>query len=220
MAKRSRNRKGRKWFDSAHASLCLLGSYLLLIGLFKPLEDKVKLKQKVLKYTPIQKLEMLFVSLLAGAKAVYQTGTTLRVDRALQVAFGLPGCADQSVIADTLDAATDQDVAALRQAIEASFEQHSQARALVNLLLLRIQVCRRRRDGHADAGDGDRAGGGHDPVLAQAPAIQSAIDGVAGTGGYGADVGGQCNRDGAAGIGRAGAQAHIEPSGLHRIAIG
>ena len=135
MAKRSRNRKGRKWFDSAHASLCLLGSYLLLIGLFKPLEDKVKLKQKVLKYTPIQKLEMLFVSLLAGAKAVYQTGTTLRcaqgrllrVDRALQVAFGLPGCADQSVIADTLDAATDQDVAALRQAIEASFEQHSQA---------------------------------------------------------------------------------------------
>jgi len=128
MAKRSRYRQGRKWFDSAHASLCLLGSYLGLIGFFKPLEEKVKLKQKVLKYTPIQKLEMLFVSLLAGAKAVYQTGTTLRVDRALQVAFGLPGCADQSVIADTLDAATDQDVAALRQAIEASFEQHSQAR--------------------------------------------------------------------------------------------
>jgi len=71
---------------------------------------------------------MLFVSLLAGAKTVYQAGTTLRVDRALQVAFGLPGCADQSIIADTLDAATDQDVAALRQAIEASFEKHSQVR--------------------------------------------------------------------------------------------
>jgi len=78
--------------------------------------------------TPLQKLEMLFVSLLAGAKTVYQAGTTLRVDRALQVAFGLPGCADQSIIADTLDAATDQDVAALRQAIEASFEKHSQVR--------------------------------------------------------------------------------------------
>ena len=29
------------------------------------------------KYTPIQKVEMTFVSLLAGAKAIAQTGTTL-----------------------------------------------------------------------------------------------------------------------------------------------
>lgn len=71
---------------------------------------------------------MPFVSLLAGARAVAHTGTTLRVDPALPAAFGLPGCADQSVIADTLDAATAPDVADLRQAIEPLVVQFSQAR--------------------------------------------------------------------------------------------
>jgi hypothetical protein len=71
---------------------------------------------------------MIFVSLLAGANTVYQTGTTLRVDPALQAAFGLPGCAEQSVLADTLDAATEAAVAALRQVVEASFGQYSEVR--------------------------------------------------------------------------------------------
>jgi hypothetical protein len=115
----------RKWYDSAYASLCGLGAYLQRTGFVAPLEAEVQLHQKVLRYTPIQKLEMLFVSLLAGAKAVAHTGLTLRVDRALQVAFGLPGCADQSVLADTLDAATDADVAALRRACDTLFRQHS-----------------------------------------------------------------------------------------------
>jgi hypothetical protein len=115
----------RKWYDSAYASLCGLGAYLQRTGFFAPLEAEVQIQQKVLRYTPIQKLEMLFVSLLAGAKAVAHTGLTLRVDRALQVAFGLPGCADQSVLADTLDAATDADVAALRRACDTLFRQHS-----------------------------------------------------------------------------------------------
>jgi hypothetical protein len=138
VAKGSRARRRRKWHDSGHASLCLLGLYLCLTGFFRPLEEGVRLKQKVIKYSPAQKLEMVLVSLLAGAKAVSHSGATLRVDRALQAAFGLPGCAEQSVLADTLDAATDQDVADLRQVVEASFEQHSQARrhALTREVLL------------------------------------------------------------------------------------
>src|SRR5215211_5544856 len=118
----------RQWLDSAHASLCVLGGYLRAREFFRPLEDGVHLKQKVHQYTPAQKLEMIFVSLLAGAKAVYHTGTTLRTDPALQAAFGLPGCAEQSVLADTLDAATDADVTALRQVVEATFLQYSPAR--------------------------------------------------------------------------------------------
>jgi hypothetical protein len=122
------SKRQRTWHDSGHASLCVLGSYLRLIGFFRPLEAGITLKQKVRKYTSVQKLEMLFVSLVAGAKAVSQTSTTLKVDRALQVAFGRPGCAEQSVIADTLDAATEQAVAERRQVVEATFVQHSQAR--------------------------------------------------------------------------------------------
>ena len=81
--------------------------------LFTPLETHVQIQQKTLKYTPVQKLEMLFVALLAGAKAVSPTNTTLGVDAALCQTFGLPGCADQSVIAATLSAATEADVLAL-----------------------------------------------------------------------------------------------------------
>jgi hypothetical protein len=97
------------------------------IDFFGPLEARVHLKQKVCKYTPIQKVEMVFVALLAGAKAIAHTGTTLRVDPALQCAFELPGCADQSVLAETLNAAPEQDVAALRTTVEELFPQHSQA---------------------------------------------------------------------------------------------
>jgi len=57
--------------------------------------------------------------LLVGATAVYHTSRTLRVDEALQAAFGLHSCADQSVLADTLDAATPEDVVPLRSATAA-----------------------------------------------------------------------------------------------------
>ena len=81
----------RTWLESSHASLCALGAYLRQIDFFAPLEVRLHLKQKVVKDTPIQKVEMVFVALLAGTKAIAQTGTTLRVDPALQRAFGLPG---------------------------------------------------------------------------------------------------------------------------------
>jgi hypothetical protein len=116
------------WHDSAHASLCVLGSYLRRTGFFQPLETHMQIQQKTLKYTPVQKLEMFFVALLAGAKAVSHTNTTVGVDPALWRAFGLPGCADQSVIAATLDAATLADVAALQAALAETFRSSSQAR--------------------------------------------------------------------------------------------
>lgn len=118
----------RVWHDSAHASLCLLGTYLRRTGFFQPLETHMQIQQKTLKYTPVQKLEMFFVALLAGAKAVSHTSTTVGVDLALCTAFGLPGCADQSVIAATLNAATPTDVAALQAALAETFRCFSRAR--------------------------------------------------------------------------------------------
>ena len=128
MNKNSRRSRRRKWHDSAHASLCLLGWYLRHVGFLTRLAEGVTIGQKILKYSSAQKIVMLFASLLAGVKAVAHTGLTLRVDRALQAAFGLPGCAEQSVIADTLDAATGEDVAALRALVAAQFRRHSQTR--------------------------------------------------------------------------------------------
>src|SRR2546427_2119600 len=130
----------RKWYDSSHASLCALGAYLRRIQFFAPLEREVHIQQKTLKYTPLEKLQMVWVSLLAGAKAVAHSGLTLRVDRALQVAFGLPGCAEQSVLADTLDAATEADVAALRRASDTLFRQYSQTMRHVRHALARTRL--------------------------------------------------------------------------------
>jgi hypothetical protein len=39
----------RKWYDSPHASLCLLGAHLRRIGFFVPLETHVQIKQKAIK---------------------------------------------------------------------------------------------------------------------------------------------------------------------------
>jgi hypothetical protein len=118
----------RTWNESGHASLCLLGVYLRRMDFFQPLEAHVKMKQKVLKFTPVQKLEMLLVGVLAGAKAVSHTATTVRIDPALISAFGLPGCAEQSSIADTLSAATEQDVADVQAALDELFRSSSQSR--------------------------------------------------------------------------------------------
>ena len=119
---------GRTWQESSHASLCLLGSYLQGNGFFQPWETRLHLQQKALKYTPVQKLEMLFIALLAGAKAVSHTNCTLRPDPALYRAFGLPGCAEQSVLADTLDTMTEADLGALREVLADLFARYSQAR--------------------------------------------------------------------------------------------
>jgi hypothetical protein len=118
----------RIWHDSAHASLCVLGAHLRQNHFFEPLEQRMHIHPKVLKYTSVQKLEMFFVGLLAGAKAVSHTATTVGVDPALIAAFGLPGCAEQSVIAQTLNAATEQDVADLQAALGEIYGCYGQAR--------------------------------------------------------------------------------------------
>lgn len=154
MKQHNRRARERKWFDSGHARLCLLGSYRRRPGFVQALAEQGHRRQKVRRYTPVQKLEMVFVSLLAGAKAVAHSGTTLRVDAALQAAFGRPGCAEQSVLADTLNAATAADVATLRTVVEASWQAHSAtrqhdfARAILVLDLdLSPLPARRRADG-------------------------------------------------------------------------
>jgi hypothetical protein len=118
----------RSWYESGHASLCLLGVHLRRMGVFKPLETHVKIRQKVLTYTPVQKLEMFLVGVLAGAKAVSHTATTVRLDPALISTFGLLGCAEQSSIAETLNAATEQDVADVQAALDELFRAHSPSR--------------------------------------------------------------------------------------------
>jgi hypothetical protein len=146
----------RTWNESGHASLCVLGVHLRRIDFFQPLEAHVKIGQKVLKYTPVQKLEMFLVGLLAGAKAVSHTATTVRIDPALVSAFGLPGCAEQSSIAETLNAATEQDVADVQVALGELFRSYSQTRQhnfMRDLLVLDVDLSPLPASKHAEGSE-------------------------------------------------------------------
>jgi hypothetical protein len=112
---------------SGHASLAAIGNYLHQIDLLSPIREKVRIAQKTIKYTPFDKLRDAFVLLLTGAHRMVEINTKLRADPVLCEAFGMAGCAEQSVVQDTLDACTDQNVEEMRQAMNTIFRKHSRA---------------------------------------------------------------------------------------------
>jgi hypothetical protein len=98
---------------TARASLCALGEYLRRQCFFAPFHEQVKVAQKVVKYRPTEKLLDGLGGMLCGAKTIAQSNVTIKVDPAVQRAFGRKGCADQSTIARTLHACTADNVAQL-----------------------------------------------------------------------------------------------------------
>ena len=66
--------------------------------------------------------------------------TILRVDQALLGAFGYEKCADQSVIQQTLDAATTENVQELESAPGSIWDQNNQTTALLEDVLSNNQV--------------------------------------------------------------------------------
>src|SRR5262245_37131474 len=114
---------------SPAASLAALGLHLRQIDLFGPVRDSVKIAQKTVKYTPLDKLTDAFISILAGAHGLVEINTRLRSDPGLQRAFGRKACADQSVVQDTLNACTADQVSQLAQALTTIYRQHSRGYA-------------------------------------------------------------------------------------------
>src|SRR5215472_8219992 len=99
------------------ASLAALGVKLRQLDLFGPIRKHVQIAQKTVKHTPIEKVYDAFISLLAGAHGLVEINTRLRADPALQAAFGRSRCAEQSVVQQTLDACTDENVTQMQQAL-------------------------------------------------------------------------------------------------------
>jgi hypothetical protein len=110
---------------SPRASLAALGIVLQQNDLFAPIKEAVKIAQKTVKHTPIQKLYDAFISILAGAHGLVEINTRLRSDMALQRAFGRMACAEQSVVQETLSACTEENVQQMQAAVTAIYRQHS-----------------------------------------------------------------------------------------------
>ncbi len=115
-----------KHFSPA-ASLAALGVKLSHLDLFGPIRTEVQIRQKTIKHTPADKLYDAFISLLAGAHGMVEINTRLRTDAALQHAFGRQACAEQSVVQQTLDACTDENVRQMQHALDVIYRQHSRA---------------------------------------------------------------------------------------------
>ena len=110
---------------SPAASLAAIGVKLSQLDLFGPIRTQVQIRQKTVKHTPADKLYDAFISLLAGAHGMVEINTRLRTDVALQHAFGREACAEQSVVQETLDACTDENVGQMQHALDLIYQQHS-----------------------------------------------------------------------------------------------
>jgi hypothetical protein len=92
----------------------------------KQLKEALQIKQKKVRYEPVEKVWHGFINILSGNGAMVQINQGLRTDRALQLAFGCgSGCAEQSVVQDTLDACQAENVSQLAGVVKAIYQQRS-----------------------------------------------------------------------------------------------
>src|SRR5216684_6100740 len=108
------------------ASLAAIGVALRQRDLFGPIGQQVRIGQKTVKHTPLDKLYDAFIAMLAGAHGLVEINSRLRADPALQEAFGRSSCAEQSVVQETLDACTSENVTQMEQAMASLYRQQSQ----------------------------------------------------------------------------------------------
>ncbi len=109
-----------------YVPLAVLGYCLTRTGFLQPVWDEIDWPMKTIQHTPTEKLQDMLVSILAGNKAVYQINTRLRPDLTLAAAWHRERFAEQSTVADTLNALGPDQIAQLRQGSQCLFQQHSQ----------------------------------------------------------------------------------------------
>jgi hypothetical protein len=110
---------------SARASLAVVGAYMRQLKIWETVAEQVEIRQKQVKYLPLDKLLDAFINILAGGQGMIEVNTRVRSDPGLQQAFGRTGCADQSTISQTLNACDTRTVEQMRQALQMIYRQNS-----------------------------------------------------------------------------------------------
>lgn len=110
---------------TARATLVAIGAEVRARRVFGPVAETVKIAQKTVHYTPVEKLQDGYINLLTGGHGMVEINKRVRPDLALQAAFGRQGCAEQSVVQDTLDACTSENVEQMQKAMQAIYRHHS-----------------------------------------------------------------------------------------------
>ena len=142
---------------TSRASLCALGEYLKRHCFFAPLQEQVQISQKTVRHRPIDKVLDGLLGILCGAKTISQSNVTIRVDPAVQRAFGRTGCAEQSTIARTLQASTAETVDQLSWVSWYYLKRYGQTPAPSIRGAPVVDRCRCHAPAHWRAGRGQRA---------------------------------------------------------------
>jgi hypothetical protein len=114
---------------TSHGGLVALGLKIIKEKVLEPIEKWVNIKQKTILDTPIDKLTDALIGILSGISGLVEINKTIRPDEAVQRAFGRERCAEQSVINETFNACTAENVLQMQQANKLIFQQHSQSYA-------------------------------------------------------------------------------------------
>lgn len=110
---------------SAHASLATIGLWMKDRNIWQMVEQEVKIKQKVIKHQPHEKLKDVLINILAGGQGIVEVNKRVRTDKALQMVFGRNACAEQSVISETLNACTEANADQLEIVLQKVYQQFS-----------------------------------------------------------------------------------------------
>lgn len=111
---------------SKRASLAAVGIQMRRWRIWETIGKHVRIKQKVIRHTPLDKLLDAFINILAGGQGLVETNKNVRADPGLQRAFGRERCAEQSTISDTLNASTEENVNQMRRALTEVYRMYGQ----------------------------------------------------------------------------------------------
>jgi hypothetical protein len=112
---------------SPQASLAAIGVRMRQMQIWQAVEEKVRIRQKMIKHRPLDKLLDAFINILAGGRGLVEVNTRIEPDEGVQKAFGREACADQSTISDTLGVCTQETVSQMRAALQVVYRAHGQA---------------------------------------------------------------------------------------------
>lgn len=110
---------------SPRTTLAALGLKIRSLKILETIEEQVKIRQKTIRHTPLEKLTDALIAILSGAHGLCEINTRVRSDQALQRAFGRTACAEQSVVQETFNACTARNVAEMERALNDIFRAHS-----------------------------------------------------------------------------------------------
>jgi hypothetical protein len=110
---------------SPRASLSIIGVCSQQMGIWDMIDQNVKIQQKTVTHTPLQKLQDAFINILAGGHGIVEINRRVKPDSGLLAAFGRSACADQSGVSQTLNACQTENVIQMRQALQAIYVRYS-----------------------------------------------------------------------------------------------